>query len=206
MRVPGHTPPPSNRRGFFRALREWVTEEGSALAEPFLDEVIERTEPLLTMIAGPPILRPPGAVAETLFRATCTRCGQCVAACPERAIVPAGDDFPAEIAGTPVIIARRRACAWCEPFHCQEACPSGALRALPAREMRLGTAHVLAALCFAHQGQRCDACVVACPLRGEAIEIRRGVPRVHPEACTGCGQCEYACPAHPAAIRVDNRR
>jgi ferredoxin-type protein NapG len=196
--------PATGRRDFFRAVRQWFVEEAGAIAEPFIDEFIEQTEPMLAALAGPPILRPPGAIDETLFRNTCTACHRCIESCPESAIVAADPEIFPGIAGSPVIIPRRRACAMCSPVHCQEACPSGALLPLTPADIRLGTAHVLTGLCLAHQGESCS--VTACPLRGSAIEMRRGVPVVHPEACTGCGFCEYTCPTHPAAIRIQSPR
>lgn len=201
-----HPQNPIGRRGFFRALREWAVEEGKALAEPFIEDFIESVEPVVSQIAGPEVVRPPGAIDERAFRETCTGCGDCVRACPENAILPAPQGLFPDFAGTPVIIPRRRACVMCDPIHCAVACPSGALVDVAREAMRIGTARVMPALCFAHQGQDCDTCHAVCPERGKAIVIRRRMPEVNPAACTGCGLCEYACPAHPAAIRVQTRR
>jgi len=54
-----------------------------------------------------PVLRPPGAIDEATFLAECTRCEDCIEACPHDAIVRA----PARLrdaAGTPIIDASRR--------------------------------------------------------------------------------------------------
>ena len=66
--------------------------------------------------------------------------------------------------------------------------------------------------CLSWQGLRCEVCFRECPENGRAltIEVRpRGlsrhavfVPVIHPDACTGCGLCEKACPTDEAAIRV----
>lgn len=197
---------PIGRRGFFAELRKWAVEEGKALAEPFVDDLLERVEPVLAQVSGPEIIRPPGAIDEKVFRETCTKCGECIKACPENAILPAPKEMFDGIEGTPVIIARRRACVACEPFHCALACPSGALLKTAAPPMKIGTAHILKAMCFAHQGQTCDTCHAVCPDKGRAIVMRKRLPEINPAACTGCGLCEYACPAHPAAIRVETRR
>lgn len=193
---------PQNRRGFFRALAKWAAEESAEIAKPLIEDALERAEPMLTALKGPEVLRPPGALAEAKFLKACEKCHKCIEACPERAIAPADAQIFPEIAGTPVIMSRRRPCYWCKTFHCQEACPSGALLPLAHREMKLGTAKVLPALCLPHNGKPCSTCHTICPLRGEAIEMKKGLPVIHPEACTGCGLCEYACPTHPAAIRV----
>jgi ferredoxin-type protein NapG len=194
--------PRTGRRGFFRALRDWAVEEGQAALEPVVDEMLERMEPALIQLAGPQVIRAPGALEEREFLETCSRCGKCIEACPEDTIVFASESTHPDVAGSPVIVPRRRACYECEPHHCAEACPTGALVPTPRAQMRMGVAKVIAALCFAHQGRVCDTCHAVCPHRGSAIEMRRGLPVVHESSCTGCGLCEYACPAHPAAIRV----
>jgi len=198
---------PTNRRGFFRALRDWAAEETQEAARPLLEDVYERYEPLLAQIQGPQLIRPPGALPESEFMRLCERCGKCIQACPDNAIVPADERaFPGK-GGTPVINPRRRACHSCDGHRCAEACPTGALVPLPAGEpMNLGKASLYTSLCFAHQGETCDTCHAVCPERGKAIRMIRGMPQVFAESCTGCGMCEYACPAHPAAIRVLSRR
>jgi ferredoxin-type protein NapH len=194
------------RRGFFREVGRWAREEAMAFAEPLVDEFLERTEPAMAAMAGPQVLRPPGAIEEQLYRQTCLSCGKCIEACPQDSIVFAGDEVFPDVAGQPVIIPRTRPCYHCDVFHCQEACPSGALQPLAWREMNLGTAKVLTSLCIAHHGQTCEICHSVCPLKDEAIELRGGLPVVIPAVCTGCGLCEHACPTHPAAIRVFSDR
>jgi len=197
---PGANP---GRRGFFRELGRWAMEETFQIAEPFIDDFIERMEPALAAMTGPQVVRPPGAIDEKKFRETCTSCGKCIAACPHGSIIRASEEVFPEIAGQPILLPRNRPCYYCDSFYCQEACPSGALLPVPERpQMRLGTAKVFGSLCIAHHGQECNSCHLICPLKGSAITVERGLPVVHPEACTGCGLCEYACPTHPAAIRV----
>lgn len=40
-------------------------------------------------------LRPPGALAEPAFLDACTRCGDCIRACPAQCITVRGDEGPA---------------------------------------------------------------------------------------------------------------
>ena len=54
-------------------------------------------------------LRPPGALPEKDFLAACTRCGQCVQACPYDMLYLASLISPME-AGTPYFIARDKPC------------------------------------------------------------------------------------------------
>lgn len=72
-------------------------------------------------------LRPPGALDEKDFLASCIKCGQCVQVCPVQAIKLADlvDGFGV---GVPYIDARDQACDFsCDAVQCILACPTGAL-------------------------------------------------------------------------------
>ncbi|MFN3884389.1 MAG: 4Fe-4S dicluster domain-containing protein [Rhodocyclaceae bacterium] len=72
-------------------------------------------------------LRPPGALDEKDFLASCIKCGQCVQVCPVNAIKLAdlADGFGV---GVPYIEARAQACDFsCDAVQCILACPTGAL-------------------------------------------------------------------------------
>jgi ferredoxin-type protein NapG len=72
-------------------------------------------------------LRPPGALDEKDFLASCIKCGQCVQVCPVQAIKLADlvDGFGV---GTPHIDAREQACDFsCDAVQCILACPTGSL-------------------------------------------------------------------------------
>jgi ferredoxin-type protein NapG len=72
-------------------------------------------------------LRPPGALDEKDFLASCIKCGQCVQVCPVQAIKLAdlADGFGV---GVPHIDARDQACDFsCDAVQCVLACPTGAL-------------------------------------------------------------------------------
>ena len=72
-------------------------------------------------------LRPPGALDETDFLASCIKCGQCVQVCPVSAIKLA-DLIDGVGVGTPYIEARAQACDFsCDAVQCILACPTGSL-------------------------------------------------------------------------------
>jgi ferredoxin-type protein NapG len=135
-------------------------------------------------------------VSEPEFLAGCTRCGDCIPACPVDAIVVAGDRYgPA--AGTPVIEPMTSPCIMCDDTPCIAACEPGVLR----REagLRMGTASVDHGQCLAWQGTLCTVCSERCPVDG-AIAVTGGRPAIDATACTGCGVCQHVCPAPYNAV------
>jgi len=72
-------------------------------------------------------LRPPGALLEKDFLASCIKCGQCVQVCPVEAIKIADAEDGAGL-GVPYIDSRAQACDFsCDGLQCVLACPTGAL-------------------------------------------------------------------------------
>ncbi|TWU37391.1 4Fe-4S dicluster domain-containing protein [Novipirellula artificiosorum] len=143
-----------------------------------------------------PVFRPPGAIAEETFLAGCTRCSDCIDACPHDAIRKAPDRLAA-IAGTPVLEADTAACMMCDDFPCIAACKPGVLtQSIPAV---MGTALVTEHLCLAHHSTTCTVCSERCPVQG-AIRVMDGKPTICEDVCTGCGVCRYVCPAPENAI------
>ncbi len=155
------------------------------------------------------VVRPPGAISEREFLATCTRCGACVGACLTGGLQHSFLEAGVEGIWTPVLVGRAGGCEW-ECNLCGKVCNSRAIRYLPLeekKEVKVGTAVIDTHLCLAWQEERlCYICDEICPSgavdftagEGEAIEK----PRVLPEECIGCGLCEWKCPTSPAAIYV----
>ena len=143
-----------------------------------------------------PLHRPPGAIDEIQFLAGCTRCGDCVDACPYDAIIKAPDRL-GSAAGTPVIEAEHSACMMCEDFPCIKSCEPGVLvQTLPPI---MGTARITEHLCLAYHHTTCTICSERCPVTG-AISVKDGKPTIDDDTCTGCGVCRYICPAPENAI------
>ena len=109
-------------------------------------------------------LRPPGALPEIAFLAACTRCGDCVRACPVTAIVKAPPEA-ALAAGTPYIDPLLHACIACPDMPCAAACPTDALTVPPDgwHGYRLGALEFLPERCVTYRNVTCNACVEACP-------------------------------------------
>lgn len=187
------TNPSYGRRDFLKdsvistvkAARELVKEAEGVPAEP----------------PSPPVrmdwLRPPGAVEESLFLERCTKCNDCVTACPPGAITA----YPRD--GTPVLFADQSPCLLCEDLPCITACETDALLPVEGiRQVRMGIATVSHRLCTAGQG--CHACVSKCPTEALAMDVASLHLSVVKEACVGCGMCEMICKTvnDHVAIRV----
>jgi MauM/NapG family ferredoxin protein len=150
-------------------------------------------------------LRPPGNMQEYILRDACTRCGNCVEACPADAIYSLGAEW-GQAQGTPAIDPRKSPCVLCEGFKCTQNCPSGALQPLfNVAEIKMGAARIDAGLCLTYLGQACKECVTACPVPGAiGLDADQPIahPRVEPYTCVGCGLCVRACPTPQTAIDV----
>jgi ferredoxin-type protein NapG len=112
-----------SRRKFLKTSTLVAT--GSALAFGAVSVPLLRKDRLL--------LRPPGALAEDIFLASCIKCGQCLQVCPPQVIKLAGISQGFGI-GTPYIVPREGGCILCSGLPCVLACPTGAL----AHELSLG--------------------------------------------------------------------
>jgi ferredoxin-type protein NapG len=177
------------RRQFFGSLTRALTEN---TAEPTQDRM---TVDDASADATVPWLRPPGAANEPAFLEKCTRCTDCLEACPYESIRRLAPEW-GEAAGTPAIIAHESPCYLCKDLPCIAACTTEALKPLARQDVRIGTAMIEIRRCYQAMGQPCDYCVLRCPLKGEAISWdNRGLPRINAARCTGCGVCVYLCPA-----------
>jgi ferredoxin-type protein NapG len=132
-------------------------------------------------------LRPPGAVDEDTFLDRCTRCSDCLPACPYGSI----KKDPAN--NYPIIFANESPCFLCDDFPCIAACETEALLPVGDRvEVRMGTAVVNQASCTADQG--CRFCLAKCPVDALAVmSFEDPYPVVDQEKCVGCGICEQVC-------------
>lgn len=150
------------------------------------------------------LIRPPGALPEAAFLAACTRCGDCMTACPVGALSPAGAER-ALAAGTPVLTPDVNACAMCADMPCARACPTGAIEVPPDgwARVRLASIRIDESRCIAtSRGVDCGVCARVCPAGASALSMdASGRPRIGP-SCTGCGTCISACVTLPSSIHL----
>ena len=203
---------PMDRRRFFRqGLRE-LLRPVSAAVEPVervarglgsLEQVMGASayEPEHRPVTNPgPWLRPPGARPEQEFLSACSRCGECVKACPAQCIQidPTGINGN----GAPFISPEVMPCVLCTDLACMNVCPTKALIPTPLADIDMGTAEWQEMLCFRTRGQECTSCIDHCPVGATAIELHESKIRVNEDGCTGCGVCEHRCPSNPKSIVI----
>ena len=150
---------------------------------------------------------PPGAQSVQQLSARCTGCQLCVSACPNQVL--RGTDHGSGMLQPTMAFERGYCRVNC--VTCAEVCPAGAIRPItPAQKssMQIGRAVINLGRCITVTDKvTCTACAKICPPRVINLVGPEDVPKkpvVDAERCTGCGACEYVCPARPfAAIYVE---
>jgi ferredoxin-type protein NapG len=178
-----------DRRGF---LQETIGR--------LLNEVAVRTE---NRVAPKRWFRPPGAVDEVGFLASCTRCGDCIDVCPVHAILKTPANGAGLAAGTPYIDPSVQACVVCEDMPCAAACETGALVHQEWVGIRMGLLELDTQRCITFQGSQCGVCARACPVGESALALDDlGRPVLKREGCVGCGVCVTACVTLPSSLKL----
>jgi ferredoxin-type protein NapG len=152
-------------------------------------------------------IRPPYALAELEFLLACTRCGECVAACPHGVVFLLPARLGAQVLGTPALDLLNQGCHLCEDWPCVAACEPGALHLSEAEDdaprppPRMAVAAIDTQTCLPYNGPECGACAASCPVPGALLwEGER--PRIDSGVCTGCALCREACILEPKAIHI----
>ena len=139
--------------------------------------------------------RPPWSLRpDALFTARCTRCGDCVRACPTH-VLHIGDG------GFVQIRFDAAGCSLCGA--CETACPTGALDREASPQPFLWRVAV-SDRCLNRRGVECRVCGDACETR--ALRFRPALGgiaslSVELDACTGCGDCVSVCPVSAITLR-----
>ncbi len=140
-------------------------------------------------------VRPPWAKGELLFKERCTRCNDCIDACPEHVLAVADDGYPR-------VVFSQSGCTFCA--ECLESCKAGALQGLRT-DTDQAFHHVMKISdnCLSVKGVVCRACGDHCDARAISFTLLtrgRSLPEIQTAACTGCGQCIPSCPADAITI------
>jgi ferredoxin-type protein NapF len=139
-------------------------------------------------------MRPPWGLPESAFIDGCTRCGDCLTACPQKILV-AGDG------GFPTVDFARGECTFCGA--CAAACQPLVLirhRGAPAWPYKA----LVSVACLPRRSVECRVCGDFCDVRAIRFAPRLGgtpLPAIDKDACTGCGACVAPCPTAAITIR-----
>lgn len=131
---------------------------------------------------------PPGALPDAQFIAQCSRCNQCVDACP-MGILSRHED------GYPQLAIEYASCDGCGL--CIAACPSDAL-CVQAR-FDTGLRPTFSSACV-NPVRPCNQCIEACPEQACTLGPM-GLPVLDSERCTGCGECRVQCHVNAVSLR-----
>ena len=139
-------------------------------------------------------IRPPWSLPESAFIDRCTRCGDCLTACPQK-ILAVGDG------GFPTVDFTRGECTFCGA--CAAACQPLALvrrEGLSAWPYKA----LVSDSCLPRSGIECRVCGDFCDVRAIRFAPRLGgspLPAIDKDTCTGCGACVAPCPTAAITIR-----
>ena len=151
-------------------------------------------------------LLPPGAQNANHFSVRCTGCQLCVSNCPND-VLRSRDNGNGMF--QPSMHFEYGFCRT-NCVNCSQVCPTGAIVKISKEEktaIQVGRAKVNHENCIVKiDNVPCSACKKSCPTGAISLvgDGKLKVPAVNEEKCTGCGACEYHCPARPfAAIQVE---
>lgn len=143
-------------------------------------------------------VRPPWALPEAEFLARCTRCADCVDACPSRLLVKGSGGFP-EADFTPG--RAPEGCTFCG--ECRHVCLPAALHEVDGRAPWSLRAHITGD-CLASRQVVCYTCRESCPTHAIHFQLAAGgiaLPLLDAATCTGCGACLADCPGQAICIQ-----
>jgi MauM/NapG family ferredoxin protein len=194
--------------------RQMIAAGLTGLALP----VLSRTSAMSKM-SYDDLIRPPGALPEIDFLASCVRCGECMKVCINNALQPLFMEKSLEGVFTPKLVPRLGYCEF-NCTLCTQVCPTGALEKLNVKQKHafvIGKAYFDTDKCLVYaQKKSCIVCEEHCPTHDKAIKFNEiktrdfqgnsivlKQPYVKEELCIGCGICEHICPVQgSSAIRV----
>ena len=139
-----------------------------------------------------PEVQLPWSVSWADFVADCTRCGDCLTACPEQILIKGDGGFP-------TVAFPRREC----PFRGECVSPYHVPAFRPTTQTPWDYVAHIEAGCLASAQVFCQRCQDSCEQQAIRFSPQLGrvpTPSIHTESCNGCGACVADCPV--GSIRV----
>jgi ferredoxin-type protein NapF len=136
---------------------------------------------------------PPWALPLADFLSACTRCGDCISACPEKIILRGDGNYP-------TVDFTGGECTFCGL--CVAVCAPRAL-SLESDPPWTLVAQIDDS-CLTRQNIYCQICGSRCPVHAIEFEPAFGdapQPRLNTSRCVGCGACVSECPTQAIQIR-----
>ena len=209
----GHEAIEMDRRDFFKLGKKTISKAAFDVAKIRAEQKAKNW------------IRPPFAQSELDFLLSCTKCGDCIDACPHDVIFPLSLKAAGVTAvSTPAMDLLNKGCHLCEDWPCVTACKEPSLQ-LPNSESRLegeagvaddnnneveeegefipqlAYARIDENTCLPYSGPECGACKSACPLP-DALQWNGTKPVINQDVCNGCGLCREVCIADPKAVLI----
>lgn len=138
-------------------------------------------------------IRPPWALPENDFVERCTRCNDCLKACPTGILVVGDGAYP-------TVDFLRGECTFCGD--CVSVCQPGAL-CREADKAPWTLRPTISDACLPRHGIECRVCGDFCDARAIRFRPRLGgspLPEIDNDACTGCGACLAPCPGRAITL------
>ncbi len=205
-----------DRRSFFRS----ALDKGSKPVVKAIDASIKKQASRW--------IRPPFAINELEFVLACTRCSDCIEACPHQVIFSLPVKVGMKFVGTPALDLLNKGCHLCEDWPCVNACKANALvlpdttqdspdskksdasistdhNAVNNRPLlpKLANVTINEQTCLPYNGPECGACFSSCPVAG-ALTVDMFRPVIDQALCSGCGLCRENCIVNPEAILISS--
>jgi ferredoxin-type protein NapF len=142
-------------------------------------------------------MRPPWALPEGAFIERCTRCGNCISACPQHILDKGRGGFP-------LVDFARGECLFCGD--CVRSCTPAALTGWSSSGDSDAPWTVRAHIegqCLARRGVECRSCADQCDTTAIRFRLVAGgvaQPLLEQAMCNGCGACYSVCPAQAITL------
>ncbi len=153
---------------------------------------------------APAIIRPPWAVEEELFLVDCSRCYDCISACPENIIIRGNGGYPE-------VSFKQSECTFCT--ECVNSCEKDVLKLPDDPANYIESAWQLkvsiSKKCLSVNAVVCRACGENCDTEAIHFQLKPGgisEPHISPDICNGCGACVSICPVDAINITPGKSR